>query len=80
MHCHAHLNGVLQGENSSLGLGLVSNVGVLLVHADHDSRVLGPSDNGREDSPGGVISGESSLAHSTSVVYDKGGNIFFSHS
>ena len=32
---NAVLDGVLQGENSSLGLSLVSHVGVLLPHAHH---------------------------------------------
>mmetsp|Transcript_13713 Transcript_13713/g.28060 ORF Transcript_13713/g.28060 Transcript_13713/m.28060 type:complete len:392 (+) Transcript_13713:62-1237(+) len=73
------LNRVLQGEHSTLVLGLVSDVGVLLVHADHDSGVLGPSHNGGEDGTGGVVSGESSLAHSGSVVNDKSSNIFVSH-
>jgi hypothetical protein len=41
--------------------------------------VLGPSDNGRENGAGGVVSGKSSLAHSRSVVNDKGSNIFVSH-
>merc|ERR1712127_826620 len=35
------LNGVLQGEDTSLGLGLVTDVGVLLSHTDHDSLVAG---------------------------------------
>ena len=38
-----------------------SKLTILLVHADHDSGVLGPSDNGRENSTGGIVSGESSL-------------------
>merc|ERR1712024_111786 len=29
------LNGVLQGEDTSLGLGLITNIGVLLTHTDH---------------------------------------------
>ena len=33
----AVLNGVLQGEDTSLGLGLVTNIGVLLTHTDHDT-------------------------------------------
>merc|ERR1711931_25920 len=33
------LNGVLQGEDTPLGLGLVSDVGVLLSHTDHDTLV-----------------------------------------
>ena len=31
----AVLNGVLQGEDASLGLGLVAHIGVLLTHAHH---------------------------------------------
>merc|ERR1719391_592886 len=37
------LNGVLQGEDTPLGLGLVTDVGVLLSHTDHDSLVAGTS-------------------------------------
>jgi hypothetical protein len=33
--------GYLRGQNTALGLGLVAHVGVLLVHARNDSRVLG---------------------------------------
>merc|ERR1719192_754520 len=58
---NAVLDGVLQGEDSSLGLGLVSHVGVLLSHTDHHSLVAGAADNGGEDSSGSVISGKSSL-------------------
>merc|ERR1711978_581651 len=29
------LNGVLEGEDTSLGLGLISNIGILLSHTDH---------------------------------------------
>ena len=31
------LDGVLEGEDTPLGLGLVSNIGVLLAHANHDT-------------------------------------------
>jgi hypothetical protein len=31
------LNGVLQGEDTPLGLGLISNIGILLSHTDHDT-------------------------------------------
>merc|ERR1712016_403322 len=51
----AVLNGVLQGEDTPLGLGLVSNIGVLLSHTDHDTLVPWATDDGGEDSPGGVI-------------------------
>ena len=58
---NAVLDGVLQGEDSSLGLGLVTDVGVLLSHTDHHSLVAGAAHDGGEDSSGSVISGESSL-------------------
>merc|ERR1712165_630937 len=31
------LNGVFQGENTSLGLSLVTDIGILLTHTDHDT-------------------------------------------
>merc|ERR1719208_540841 len=33
------LNGVLQGEDTSLGLSLISNIGILLSHTNHHSLV-----------------------------------------
>merc|ERR1711950_5086 len=58
--CHdSVLNGVLQGEDSSLALGLVSNIGVLLSHTAHHSLVTGATNDGGEDGSGSVISGES---------------------
>merc|ERR1711923_128270 len=50
------LNGVFQGEDTSLGLSLISNIGILLSHTDHDTLVAGTSNNGGEDSSGSVIS------------------------
>merc|ERR1712226_150184 len=47
------LNGVFQGEDTPLGLGLVSDIGVLLSHTDHDTLVAGTANNGGEDGPGG---------------------------
>ena len=55
------LDGVLEGEDTTLDLGLVSDVSVLLVHADHDTGVLRASDNRGEDGAGGIVSGESGL-------------------
>merc|ERR1719318_2020674 len=50
------LNGVLEGKDTSLGLCLVSNIGILLSHTDHHTLVAGTSNNGGEDSTGSVIS------------------------
>merc|ERR1719474_2337835 len=55
------LNGVLEGKDTSLGLGLISNIGILLSHTDHHTLVAGTANNGGEDSSGSVISGETSL-------------------
>merc|ERR1719474_472279 len=46
------LNWVLQGEDTSLGLGFISNIGILLSHTDHHTLVTGTSNNGGEDSSG----------------------------
>merc|ERR1712045_429533 len=46
------LNGVLQGKDTPLGLGLVTDISVLLSHTDHDSLVAGTADNGGKDSSG----------------------------
>merc|ERR1712227_1100463 len=73
------LNGVLQGEDTSLGLGLISNIGILLSHTDHDSLVAGTADNGGEDSSGSVISSESSLAHAGAIVNNQSSNVFVTH-
>merc|ERR1711976_1115911 len=73
------LNGVLQGEDSSLALGLISDIRVLLSHADHDSLMPRPSDDGGEHGPGGVISGEPGLAHTGAVVNDQSGNFIVTH-
>ena len=73
------LDGVLQGEDTSLGLGLISNEGVLGVHADHDTSVAGATDNGGEDGTGGVITSESGFAHTGSIVHNKGLNFVVAH-
>merc|ERR1711977_404684 len=73
------LNGVLEGEDTSLGLSLVSNIGVLLSHPDHHSLVTGAADNGGEDSSGSVISGKPGLAHAGAIVHNKSGNFVITH-
>merc|ERR1712240_459904 len=64
------LNRVLEGEDTSLGLGLISNIGVLLSHTYHDTNVSWAAHNGGEDGPGGVVSGEPGLAHAGAIVTD----------
>lgn len=62
------LDGVLEGQDTPLGLRLVADVGVLLAHSDHDTSVARAADNAGEDSPGRIISGEPSLTQTTSVL------------
>merc|ERR1711931_624234 len=72
-------NGVLQGEDTSLGLSLITDIGILLSHTDHDALMSWASNNGWEDSPGGVITSESSLAHAGAIVNNQSGGIFVTH-
>merc|ERR1712002_1134402 len=73
------LNWVLQGEDTSLGLGLITNIGVLLTHTHHDTLVPWTTNNGWEDGSGSVISSESSLAHAGAIVNNKSSNVFVTH-
>ena len=41
--------------------------------------MTGTSNNGGEDSPGGVITGETSLAHAGAIINDKSSNVFVTH-
>merc|ERR1712001_212378 len=72
-------NGVFQGKDTPLGLSFISNIGILLTHTDHDTLVAGVSNNGREDSPGGIISSETGFAHAGAIVNDQSSSIFVTH-
>ena len=74
----AVLNGVLEGQDTSLGLSLITDVGVLLSHADHDTLVTGAADDGGEDGAGSIITSEASLAHTRAVINDNGGDLLAS--
>ena len=84
----AVLDGVAEGQDTAFALRFVSDVGILLAHADHDALVAGTAHDGGEDGPGkldlvkrrltfsdslpgGVISGEASLAHAGAVVHNE---------
>merc|ERR1712106_1105430 len=73
------LNGVLEGEDTSLGLCFISNIGILLSHTDRHSLVARTSNNGREDSARSIISSKSSLAHVGAIITDKSSNVFVTH-
>ena len=67
----AVLDRVLERQHAALALRLVADVGVLLVHADHDARVLGAADDGREDGARRVVAREAGLAHAGAIVHDE---------
>merc|ERR1719245_1979422 len=76
---NAVLDGVLQGEDTPLALGLVSNIGILLAHADHDTLVPGTADDGGKDSPGSIVTGKPGLAHAGAIVNHKSSSIVVTH-
>jgi len=72
-------NWVFEGEDTSLGLGFISNIGVFLTHTNHHTLMARTANNGWEDSPGGVITSETSFAHAGAIVNDKSSNVFVTH-
>merc|ERR1711992_212876 len=60
-------NRVLEGKDTSLRLGLISNIGILLSHTNHHSLVARTTNNGGEDSTGSIISSKASLAHAGAI-------------
>merc|ERR1712119_56573 len=73
------LNWVLEGEDTSLGLSLISNIGILLSHTHHHTLMSRATNNAREDSSWGVIAGKASFAHARSIVNHQSGNVFVTH-
>merc|ERR1712119_93274 len=73
------LHWILESEDTSLGLSLISNIGILLSHTNHRTLVTRTSNNGGEDSTGSIISSKSSLAHAGAIVTDKSSNVFVTH-
>merc|ERR1719420_653745 len=73
------LNRVLEGEDTPLGLGLVSNIGVLLTHTNHHTLMTGATNNGWEDTPRGVITGKTSFAHAGAIGNNESSNVFVTH-
>jgi len=71
------LDWVLQGEDTSLGLSLVSDVAVLLAHTDHDTLVSWSTNDGWEDGSWSIVTGETALAESGSVVDNQVGGFSF---
>jgi len=71
------LDWVLEGQDTSLGLGLVTDVRVLLAHTDHDTLVAGSADDGWEDGSWSIVTGKAALAKSGTVVDDQVSGLSF---
>merc|ERR1719486_1679749 len=72
-------NWVFQGKDTSLRLSLISYIGILLTHPNHDTLVAWATNNGWEDSSWSVITSKSSFAHAGTIVNDQSGSIFVTH-
>merc|ERR1712172_360738 len=72
-------NRIFQGEDTSLGLSFITNIGILLAHTNHNTLVTWASNNGWEDGSGSVITSESGFAHAGAIINDKSGGIFVTH-
>merc|ERR1712127_1098764 len=62
------LDGVFQGQNTSLALSFITDVRIFLSHTDHHTLMARAFHDGRENSPWSIISSESSLAHTGSII------------
>uniref|UniRef100_A0A2L2XZS2 Muscle-specific actin-like protein n=1 Tax=Parasteatoda tepidariorum TaxID=114398 RepID=A0A2L2XZS2_PARTP len=76
---HTFYNGVFDGEDTSLALGFISYVAVLLTHANHHTLMTWSTNNGWKNGPWCIVTGETGLAHTGSIVYNKSGNIVVTH-
>merc|ERR1711881_717436 len=55
------------GEDTSLGLGLISNIGIFLTHTHHHTLMARASNNGWEHSSRGIIPSKASFAHARTI-------------
>ena len=76
---NAVLDGVLQGEDTSLALSLITNVRVLLAHTHHHALVARTANDGGEHSTRSIITGKSSFAHTRAIIDYQRSNIFVTH-
>ena len=75
----AVLDRVLEREDATLGLGLVTDVRVLLAHAHHHAGLARAADDRGEDRAGRVIAREAGLAHAGAVVHHESRDLVISH-
>lgn len=75
------LDGVGDGEDTTAGLSVITDEVVLLGGAEHglSGGGLGATDDGGEDDAGSIITGETGLDHTGTVVADNIASIFVTH-
>jgi hypothetical protein len=71
------LDGVRDLENTSLLLGLITEVLFLALNTNENTDVLGSSNDGGEDSSGGIFSRETGLDDTGAVINDE--DLLFCH-
>jgi hypothetical protein len=65
------LDRILERKNTTLGLGLITYVRVLLTHTNHYALMAWTTDDRGEDSAWSVITGETGLTHTGTIVDHK---------
>ena len=73
------LDGVLQRENTTLRLGFISDVRVLLSHTNHHSLMTGTTNDGREHGARSIVSSETGLAHTRTIIHDQSSYFSVTH-
>jgi len=75
------LDGVGDGEDTTAGLRVITDEVVLLGGAEHglSGGGLGAADDGGEDNAGSVVTRETGLDHTGTVVADNIASIFVTH-
>merc|ERR1712149_45984 len=71
--------GYLRVRIPLLGLSLITYIGVLLAHTNHDTLVTGTTNNGWEYSSWSIISSKASFAHAGAIVNNQSSNVFVTH-
>merc|ERR1719312_1399260 len=73
------LNRIFESEDTSLGLGLITYIRILLSHTNHHTLVARTTNNGGEDSSGSIVSSKPSLAHARAIVNHQSSNLVITH-
>jgi hypothetical protein len=61
-------------------LGFIANIAILLTHTNHDTLVLGTTNDGWEDGSWSIITSETGFAHTGTVVaYERCYFFFVAH-